>query len=154
MQHKQQLYLIRGVLGSGKTTLANAIRAELAKDGQAVYRVEADQFFTSVRNGVDHYRFDRRFIGAAHDLCYGRTMKYLMDGCSVVVANTFVTAREIDRYVKGVQRSELDVPVTVVKCTDTFQTRPAKPRRLIERMLKRWEDYPGEIEYSAKRNAQ
>ena len=122
---KPTLYIIRGLPGSGKSTLADLISANRLADehgrGQAI-KVEADQFFVSSNGHIETYNFDRRFLGAAHDECYGRTIRYLRSGHSVAVANTFTTKREVDRYINGIQRTGLasEVEVRVIVCNGRY----------------------------------
>lgn len=147
------LYLIRGLPGSGKSTLADKIVGEHATDeilrGPAI-KVEADQFFVSSNGHKETYNFDRRFLGAAHDEAYGRTMRYLRECKSVAVANTFSTQREVDRYVQGVERCGLKVDVVIVKCTGRFNSLHNVPRRAIDKMRARWEDIEGEVTFNGE----
>lgn len=136
------LYIVRGLPGSGKTTLAQHIVERLG--GPAIV-IEADEFFTSSNGYVEKYDFDRRFLGAAHDECYGRTMRYLRAGYIVVVANTFSTQREVDRYLNGLARTGLKVPYQIVKCVGDFRSPHNVPKRAIDKMRERWEEVDGEI---------
>lgn len=147
------LYLIRGLPGSGKTTLADNIVGEHLSDELGRYpaiKVEADQFFVSSNGLKVSYHFDRRFLGAAHDEAYGRTMRYLREGKSVAVANTFSTQREVNRYLQGVERCGLRVDVKIIKCVGRFNSPHGVPRRAIEKMRSRWEDIEGEIIFNGE----
>ena len=150
---KPTLYIIRGLPGSGKSTLADFIAANRLADehgrGQAI-KVEADQFFVSSNGHAETYNFDRRFLGAAHDECYGRTIRYLRSGYSVAVANTFTTKREVDRYINGLQRTGLasDVEVRVIVCNGRYKSVHDVPAKAIEKMRERWEPIEGELIYN------
>ena len=152
---KPTLYIIRGLPGSGKSTLADLIAANRLADehgrGQAV-KVEADQFFVSSNGHVETCNFDRRFLGAAHDECYGRTIRYLRSGHSVAVANTFSTKREVDRYINGLQRTGLarDVEVRVIVCNGNFKSVHEVPAKAVEKMRERWEPIEGELAYNGE----
>lgn len=139
------LYLIRGLPGSGKSYLAAAMADGL---GNAGIVVEADQFFLSSNGHTETYRFDRRFLGAAHDESYGRTMRYLREGKSVMVANTFSTNRELSRYITGVERCGLKVDVQVIKCIGQYNSIHNVPRRAVEKMRDRWEEFDGETVFN------
>lgn len=149
------LYLIRGLPGSGKSTLAQKI---VLNSKNNVMHYEADQFFTHVepqpreRDGSYEvqYNFDRRLLGAAHDLCYGKTMNALYNGFDAVVANPFVTQRELARYIRGVQRSGLNVIARVIKCTGEYDNVHGVPPQAIARMRDNWEDYPNETPYTGE----
>ena len=152
---KPTLYIIRGLPGSGKSTLADKIVANLLADELGRYqaiKVEADQFFVSSNGHVETYNFDRRFLGAAHDECYGRAIRYLRSGYSVAVANTFTTKREVERYISGLQRTGLsrDVGVKVIVCTGRFKSLHGVPAKAIEKMRERWEPVEGEITFNGE----
>lgn len=144
---KPTLYIIRGLPGSGKSTLAAHIVSGYAERDLNAITVEAEQFFVSSNGHKETYSFDRRFLGAAHDECYGRTMRYLRGGYSVVVANTFSTQREVDRYLTGLERTGMikTVDVKIIKCVGKFRSPHRVPSRAIEKMKDRWQDVPNEV---------
>lgn len=144
------LFIVRGLPGSGKSTLATEMVRKSTKD---MFMIEADQFFTSVRHSNDpelDYKFDRRLLGAAHDLCYGQVLHALYRGIDVVVANTFTTHREIERYTKGVRRAGIEMPQgfpRVIHCVQEFDSIHRVPKSAVQRMRERWEPWEGELVY-------
>ena len=153
-EHRQILYLVRGLPGSGKSTIAKNIVAKSAEKSIQVMHYEGDDFHTYVQRVVGHeveqsYNFNVKLVGAAHDLCYGRTMRALSEGHDAVVANTFTTKRELGRYISGVERSELPVDIIVLKATGDFKTIHNVPDAVISRMRDRWEDYTKETEVTS-----
>lgn len=90
MQDKPTLYLLRGVCGSGKTTLAK----DLVARGFADRWLEADQYFM---NGT-HYVFDASKLKNAHEWCQTATKHTLLQERSVVVSNTSTTEKEVAVY--------------------------------------------------------
>lgn len=83
----KELILLRGIPGSGKSTVASLITDMV---------LSADDFFTD-ENGV--YNFDASKLQAAHNWCKTRTetqMKASMK--KIVVANTFTQKWEMDDY--------------------------------------------------------
>ena len=82
------LYLIRGLPGSGKTTLAKRLTDQV---------FEADQFFEQP-NGT--YRFDRALIGSAHNACQQHTEAAMQrDEPIIAVSNTFTQHWEMGPYI-------------------------------------------------------
>jgi predicted kinase len=81
------LVLIRGLPGSGKSTIAKNLIGWY-------WHVETDQFWM-----VDgEYKFDMSRIKEAHQWCQDKTKSMLNMGQSVVVSNTFTTAFELLPY--------------------------------------------------------
>ena len=122
------LTILRGLPGSGKTTLGEAL---CARTGAVL--VEADQFFISP-HGL--YEFDRRRIRDAHAWCESRVRELLDKGRDVVVANTFSRLREMKPYL------EMGAPFLVVECKGRFESTHEVPASVIENMRARWESYP------------
>lgn len=140
----QNLIIIRGLPGSGKSTLGGNV----VDSFPGFTLCEADDFF--VKDGV--YTWNRAFIGAAHDECYSKAMKTLMLGGHAVVCNTFCTVREIQRYVQGAKRAgftEDNLGITVYKCVEDYGSVHGVPGNAIQHMKTRWEDYRGEKTYLA-----
>lgn len=88
----QTLYLIRGLPGSGKSTVGE----QMFKKGLVSLHVEADMYF----NCGDYYAFDASKLYFAHEWCQDRTRLYLASGQSVAVTNTSTTEKEVAVYAK------------------------------------------------------
>lgn len=101
------LYLIRGIPGAGKSTLAKTLlRSEVV---DAVH--EADDYFIK-DNGC--YDFNLAGLPAAHAQCLQRVEADLKAGKNVAVSNTCTTAKEVRFYEQlavkcGVQLTSLVV---------------------------------------------
>lgn len=126
MGYSKTLYIIRGLPGSGKSSLARSLC------GQNFH--EADQYFMD--GGV--YKFDPTKLKEAHDWCLDQVRKDLEFGLQRVgVSNTFTQAWEMAPYRALAQ--ELGYSVFVVACENNFGNVHGVPEEAIERMAKRWE---------------
>lgn len=122
------LYIIRGLPGSGKTTLAHRLASAT---GGVVY--EADDLFTE----AGEYRFDPNRLGEAHEQCFRNTAAALHEGRTVCVANTFTRRYEWERYQLLAQK--LGVPCQILICQGNFGSVHDVPAETYHRMKLRWE---------------
>jgi len=129
----QTLTLIRGIPGSGKTTLATNMirRAETRTD-----HFENDVFFCDA-NGV--YRFDAAKQKFASAWCLSQTMKSLVQGRDVIVSNTFFRYAQMIPYLDIAAR--LGVSVKVIECTGRYQSIHSVPDETIKLMSDTFEPY-------------
>ena len=136
-QKINKLVLIRGLCGSGKTTLAE----KLAKENNGVC-VSADDFFT-----IDgSYKFSFNLIRAAHQYCLGTAFYNLYRGNNVYVHNTFTQQWEIEPYVDMAftQGYEWELIESTTKWKYDVEECAKKtvhnvPATSIEKMRARWE---------------
>lgn len=123
-----KLTLIRGLPGSGKSTMAKRLAAE------GYIHLEADMFF--VRQG--EYVFDRTKLPAAHQWCQNAAMRWLAAGRNVVVSNTFVTRKELQPYIDLAKEYGAELCIRVANgCYGSIHN---VPQHVIERMKARWEN--------------
>ena len=121
-----ELVLIRGLPGSGKSTMAR----EMVADGFVHF--EADMFFTV--DGV--YAYDPARIQDAQDWCQRMTRQALRDGQRVVVSNTFTRLQEMTPY-RGMVNE-----IRVVEALGRWQNTHGVPAEMVDRMAQRWERLP------------
>jgi predicted kinase len=130
----QNLYLVRGLPSSGKSTLAIQL---------ATFAIAADDFFTE--DGV--YTFDPSKLPEAHQECQSRCSRGLDAGLDVAVANTFSQAWELVPYLAIAEAAAGEVRVVILDlfdagCTDaelTARNAHGVPEEVIAGMRKRWE---------------
>ncbi len=103
-----KLFLIRGLPGSGKSSLASALGVDID--------IAADDFM--------HENFDRSLpyiweggkVPLSHSWCEDTTFEHLHEGRSVAVANTFTQRWEMEPYL--VFAKENGIHVTVIDLYD------------------------------------
>ena len=120
------LYIVRGLPGSGKSSLAKKITETL---------YSADDFFT---NKKGEYNFNAKLLGKAHEWCWGKVRDAMFIGANAVaVANTFTQAWEAEKYYQIAE--EYGYSVFVIECQNDFGNVHDVPQESIDAMKKRWE---------------
>ena len=89
----KQLILVRGIPGSGKTTLARNLCNLL--DNVMARHYEADMYFEDAQG---NYNFDATKLHQAHTWCHNKTREALEQNRTAVVSNTFTTIKELKPY--------------------------------------------------------
>lgn len=120
------LFLLRGLPGAGKSTLADSLGIDY---------VEADMFF--MQDG--EYKFDGTKIKLAHEWCQDRVRKIMEYGMSVAVANTFTQEWEMEPYLEMAEEFGYRVNSLIVENRHGNESVHEVPAQAMDIMEKRFE---------------
>jgi predicted kinase len=129
---KLTLTLIRGLPGSGKSSLAKQIIID-AENGSI--HLEADMFFTD-ESGV--YLFDPRLLKKAHAWCQDECKRALKNKISVVVSNTFVKHWEMAIYRELAM--QFNAELIIKTCKSQYENIHNVPALTIGKMRQQWQN--------------
>lgn len=122
------LYIIRGVPGSGKTTLAHLLVGQ-----ENTY--EADQFMV---DEAGNYKFDGARLPIAHRECFESLLVAMMHGVPrLAVANTFVRKEHYFPFVTIAE--EYGYNVSIITMNNRFRSVHNVPEATVERMIRQFE---------------
>lgn len=125
-----QLVLIRGLPGSGKTTLAREIAL-----GCGYVHLEGDMYF----EGETGYEHERDQIDDAQRWCFRATRDAVVAGTKVVVTGVFSKPSQFRKYL------DLTSSVLVIECTGDYGSTHDVPEEVLARMKRRWKPYHGAL---------
>ena len=138
------LVLIRGLPGSGKTTLAKAYLGQFTKsllpwDRLRCAHFETDMFF--YRDGK--YQYDPKLLDVAQRQCLAQTEAAMRDCLHIiVVSNNFIRLWEMELYIKLANAFGYTVQEIILSAP--FQNVHGVPPEAIERMRKHFQVRPSQ----------
>jgi predicted kinase len=134
----KQLILIRGLPGSGKSTMGELI-ARSYRLSQPAFHIEADMFFM---NADGKYEFVAANLYKAHKWCQETCDTLLQSDYDavVVVTNTFTQIWEMKPYFLFAEIH--GAAMQIIECKGRFGSIHNVPAEAVERMINRWEDIP------------
>ena len=127
-----KLVLIRGLPGSGKSTMARAMTGFI--------HCEADKFFECE---TGEYRYDPEKLKDSHEWCQREVLNALENRKSVVVSNTFVKLWEMEPYLKMAKK--LGIESQVVEATGNWPNVHGIHKEIVDRMRRTWEMRPNQL---------
>lgn len=125
------LYLIRGVPGSGKSSLAQ----EMLDTCMVDFHYEADMYFV---NDLGDYRWNPTELGNAHKWCQEQTKRDLSQGWDVAVSNTSTTEAEVETYRKIAEECNARFVSLVVESRHDAKNIHGVPPEKVEQMRRRF----------------
>lgn len=132
---KGDLILLRGIPGSGKTTLGHVILKWMSSDTTDV--LSADDFFMDEKG---NYNFDITKIKEAHNDCQVRCANKMKNEFSkIVVANTFTQEWEMKTYYEMAERYNYRVHSVIIENRHGGVNEHNVPDETIEKMRNRFE---------------
>ena len=123
----KNLYLVRGVPGSGKTTFAERI---------APVVLSADMYF---EDDEGNYNFDGLKIKHAHAWCQSEAEQFMKSGIAIAVANTFTQEWEMQAYFDLAEKYGYTVFSVVVENRHGGVNTHGVPEEKVKQMCKRFE---------------
>jgi predicted kinase len=134
VSYKGDLILLRGLPGSGKTTLGSVI---LSTPGGSVDVISADDFFV---NEKGEYLFDATKLKEAHNSCQVRCAeKMKLETFKIVVANTFTQEWEMLAYYEMAKRYGYRVHSVIVENRHSSLNVHGVPEDKVTQMKTRFE---------------
>jgi predicted kinase len=105
------LILLRGIPGSGKTTLGELILQSPSNETPDV--ISADDYFI---DELGNYKYDVNKIKEAHNDCQVRCAnKMKLESAKIIVANTFTQEWEMEKYYEMAERYHYRVHSVIVE---------------------------------------
>lgn len=131
-----RLILIRGLPGSGKSTMASRILLASHFSHIPMFHFESDMYF------IDHrgeYVFNPEKLKDAHRWCQETVRTHLFSGNSVIVSNTFTQKWEAQPYIEMADACGAQLEIQVAQ--GNFENEHGVPPETIEKMRARWETF-------------
>lgn len=131
----KNLFLVRGLPGSGKTTFVNSIKLAIS---EIVYHLEADMYFT--KHDLDYEENVKIHIAKAHNWCQECTEDGMLAGIkNIFVSNTFTQQWELDPYIRFAKKHNYVIHILTMDNHHRGESIHNVPESVLENMEKRFE---------------
>lgn len=135
----KKLFLLRGLPGSGKTTIAKFLYSLIfpsSERGISVGHYAADMYFEE----PDGYKFDYRKLKTAHNHCQTVCRTFMENSCNIIlIHNTFTRKREMKPYFDLANEHGYEVNVMTVENYHGGKTEHGVPDIKLRQMAERFE---------------
>lgn len=136
--YKGDLILLRGIPGSGKSTIGEII-LQTTQQQQKPDVLSADNFFVDDKG---NYNFDSTKLKEAHNLCQQKCAERMrLEFSRIVVANTFTQEWEMEPYFEMAKRYGYRVHTLIVENRHGSKNLHNVPDDKLEQMKDRFEIY-------------
>jgi predicted kinase len=136
MEYIGELILLRGLPGSGKSTLGEIILYTRGSDNTNAV-LSADDYFIDV-NG--NYNFDYTKLKEAHNDCVLRCVERMKNQIvKIVVANTFTQEWEMEKYFEIAERYKYRVHSLIVENRHGSENIHSVPKDKLQQMKERFQ---------------
>lgn len=133
------IYLLRGLPGAGKTSLANTLIDLYTSDLYSAVNNAADDYHYENGPNPGEYDFNPKAMGYAHKQCQSRTMVAMDTGTKcVIVSNTLTTEKEIKPYLEMAEKFGYKVVSLVVENRHGNKSVHNVPDEALEKMSDRF----------------
>lgn len=129
MNPQKTLFLLRGLPGAGKSTLAS-ILGDFLMDTV----IEADNYFMV----EGQYVFNPAHLHKAHKWCQQQAEQGMINGERVIVSNTFTTEKELKPYLDMAQKYGYSIVSLVVENRHGSHSVHNVPEETMEKMENRF----------------
>ena len=131
----KEVYIVRGISGSGKSALARKIANLHSLEGKVAKVFETDNYF--MENG--EYKFDATKLHRNHQKCFNDFLDALNDRHVdvVIVANTFTRKWEYVNYSDAAKDSGYEV--TMLIANGNYKNVHNVPDEVVQKMKNRFE---------------